>query len=59
MLGKADAVAWGKLEDPQAKAAAPAEPQEESYVDPDEMPEWDIDDDDISESEDEELPPPK
>ncbi|XP_023653416.2 cysteine and histidine-rich domain-containing protein 1 [Paramormyrops kingsleyae] len=59
MLGKADAVAWGKLEDPQAKAAAPVEPQEESYVDPDEMPDWDIDDDDISESEDEEPAPPK
>uniref|UniRef100_A0A8C9W6C2 Zgc:92429 n=1 Tax=Scleropages formosus TaxID=113540 RepID=A0A8C9W6C2_SCLFO len=56
ILRKADAVAWGKLEDPNAKAEAP--PEEEFVVeDPDQLPDWDIDDDDISESEDEEAPP--
>ncbi|XP_068163978.1 cysteine and histidine-rich domain-containing protein 1 [Antennarius striatus] len=50
-LFKADQVAWGKLEDPNYKPAPepeenPAEPSE-SY-----KPDWDIDDDDISDSDD-------
>ncbi|KAL4631691.1 cysteine and histidine-rich domain-containing protein 1-like [Arapaima gigas] len=58
MLRKADGVAWGKLEDPNAKVEPP--PEEEIVVEePDQLPDWDIDDDDISESEDEEEPPPQ
>lgn len=49
-LRKADQVAWGKLEDPKHKAEP--EPIEESATDATEpcQPDWDIADDDISDS---------
>ena len=51
-LRKADAVAWGKLEDPNHK------PEPEVDLVPSDMdqpshPDWDIDDDDISDSDEE------
>ncbi|KAG7464746.1 hypothetical protein MATL_G00168840 [Megalops atlanticus] len=58
-LRKADAVAWGKLEDPRFKPEPQPETLEDSVVETQEAhPDWDIDDDDISESDDEDLLPP-
>lgn len=51
MLRKADAVSWGKLEDPNFKPEP--EPLEDAIPSTDSepvRPDWDIDDDDISES---------
>lgn len=52
-LRKADQVAWGKLEDPNYKPEP--EPVEESFNEPTEFyhPDHDIDDDDISDSDEE------
>nr|XP_061817104.1 cysteine and histidine-rich domain-containing protein 1-like isoform X1 [Nerophis lumbriciformis] len=52
-LCKADQVAWGKLEDPTYKP--PPEPAEDTAVEVPEArrPDWDIDDDDISDSDEE------
>ncbi|KAF1380823.1 hypothetical protein PFLUV_G00168000 [Perca fluviatilis] len=52
-LRKADQVAWGKLEDPNYKPEP--EPVEESFNEPNEFyhPDHDIDDDDISDSDEE------
>nr|XP_057924942.1 cysteine and histidine-rich domain-containing protein 1 [Doryrhamphus excisus] len=52
-LRKADQVAWGKLEDPGYKPEP--EPVEETAADAPEpqRPDWDIDDDDISDSDEE------
>ncbi|XP_036404688.1 cysteine and histidine-rich domain-containing protein 1 [Megalops cyprinoides] len=61
-LRKADAVAWGKLEDPRFKPEPQPETLEDSVFETqdtqDTQPDWDIDDDDISESDDEDLLPP-
>ena len=53
ILAKADQVAWGKLEDPNYKPEP--EPIEEASVEIPEsyQPDWDIDDDDISDSDEE------
>ncbi|XP_061091478.1 cysteine and histidine-rich domain-containing protein 1 [Conger conger] len=58
-LRKADAVAWGRLEDPRFKVEPQPETQEDDAPDPEQTrPDWDISDDDISESdEDDDLPP--
>lgn len=50
VLRKADQVSWGKLEDPKYKP----EPEPEDPAEPDESykPNWDIADDDISDSDD-------
>ncbi|XP_029381668.1 cysteine and histidine-rich domain-containing protein 1 [Echeneis naucrates] len=52
-LRKADQVAWGKLEDPGYKPEP--EPAEDAFTETDEphQPDWDIADDDISDSDDE------
>lgn len=52
-LRKADLVAWGKLEDPKYKPEP--EPIEESITETNEthQPDWDIEDDDISDSDEE------
>lgn len=52
-LRKADQVAWGKLEDPNYKAEP--EPVDEPFIESNEpqQPDWDIDDDDISDSDEE------
>lgn len=51
-LRKADQVAWGKLEDPNYKET---EPVEDTLADTNEshQPNWDIEDDDISDSDEE------
>ncbi|KAM9335260.1 cysteine and histidine-rich domain-containing protein 1 [Symphorus nematophorus] len=49
-LRKADQVAWGKLEDPNYKPEP--EPEDESEAAESQQPDWDIEDDDISEDED-------
>ncbi|KAJ8351294.1 hypothetical protein SKAU_G00227700 [Synaphobranchus kaupii] len=58
-LRKADAVVWGKLEDPRFKVEPqPETPEIDGEVTEETRPEWDISDDDISESdEEEELDP--
>lgn len=48
-LRKADQVSWGKLEDPNCKP----EPEESSETAESDEPKWDIEDDDISDSEEE------
>nr|XP_020475225.1 cysteine and histidine-rich domain-containing protein 1-like [Monopterus albus] len=54
-LRKADQVAWGKLEDPNFKPEPEPEPIEDSFTQTSEYqrPDWDIDDDDISDSDEE------
>ncbi|KAJ8255448.1 hypothetical protein GJAV_G00204980 [Gymnothorax javanicus] len=53
-LRKADPVAWGKLEDPRFKVETRLESGEDDGMGTEERPEWDISDDDISESDEEE-----
>lgn len=52
-LRKADQVAWGKLEDPNYKPEP--EPADDPFMESNEsyQPDWDIDDDDISDSDEE------
>ncbi|XP_073331172.1 cysteine and histidine-rich domain-containing protein 1 [Pagrus major] len=50
-LRKADQVAWGKLEDPNYKPEP--EPEEEAKTTEAVRPDWDIEDDDISDSDEE------
>uniref|UniRef100_A0A669DJG2 Zgc:92429 n=1 Tax=Oreochromis niloticus TaxID=8128 RepID=A0A669DJG2_ORENI len=52
-LRKADQVAWGKLEDPNYKPEP--EPADDPFIESNEshQPSWDIDDDDISDSDEE------
>ncbi|XP_005941994.1 cysteine and histidine-rich domain-containing protein 1 [Maylandia zebra] len=52
-LRKADQVAWGKLEDPNYKPEP--EPADDPFIESNEsyQPDWDIDDDDISDSDEE------
>lgn len=56
-LRKADRVSWGKLEDPNFKAEAPEPAEEEASAAGDDAaadrPDYDIDDDDISDSDEE------
>ncbi|XP_062305120.1 cysteine and histidine-rich domain-containing protein 1 [Osmerus eperlanus] len=51
-LRKADAVAWGKLEDPNHKPEPEVDPVSTDTEQPS-HPDWDIDDDDISDSDEE------
>lgn len=50
VLRKADKVSWGKLEDPNYKAEA--EPEDPTGASESYQPDWDIEDDDISDSDD-------
>uniref|UniRef100_A0A3Q3XAA6 Uncharacterized protein n=1 Tax=Mola mola TaxID=94237 RepID=A0A3Q3XAA6_MOLML len=52
-LRKADQVAWGKLEDPNYKPEPEPEPEDSSETTESYQPHWDIEDDDISDSDDE------